>query len=185
MFAKKSYQNLINFIVSSPSTVNGAAGLSHILSELKEYESTGRVIVEMDQLKLEGNIEKNIYLNDGDEIHIPPYTSNIFIFGEVGNPGSIIFEDDLTIQDYIDQSGGLTKFSSSDSIFIVSPNGQTKKLHVSGLRKYIFQDADVYPGSVIYVPRHVGKIEGINYYATIAPIFSSLALSLASLNSIK
>jgi hypothetical protein len=56
---------------------------------------------------------------------------------------------------------------------------------LNGLKKYLSQDIDVYPGSVIYVPRHVGKIEGINYYATIAPIFSSLALSIASLNSIK
>ena len=88
------------------------------------------------------------------------------------------------MQDYIDRSGGLTRYSSNDSIFIVSPNGETKKVHINGLRKYISQESDVYPGSVIYVPRHVGKIEGINYYATIAPIFSSLALSLASLNSI-
>ena len=185
MFANKSYQNLIKFIAASPQVgAGGAAGLSHILSELKEYESTGRVIVEMDQLKLAENIQQNIYLNDGDEIHIPPLTSNIFIFGEVGNPGSIIFKDGLTLMDYIEQSGGLTRYSSNDSIFIVSPNGETNKLHISGLKKYISQDADVYPGSVIYVPRHVGKIEGINYYATIAPIFSSLALSIASLNSL-
>jgi hypothetical protein len=37
---------------------------------------------------------------------------------------------------------------------------------------------------VIYVPRHVGKIDGVDFYATIAPIFSSLALSVASLNAI-
>jgi protein involved in polysaccharide export with SLBB domain len=184
MFAEKSYQNLIKFIATSPSAAGGAEGLSYILSELKEYEPTGRVIVEMDQLKLAENIQQNIYLTDGDEIHIPPLSSNIFIFGEVGNPGSVVFKDDLTLRDYIEQSGGLTKYSSSDSIFIVSPNGETKKLHTSGLRKYISQDADVYPGSVIYVPRHVGKIEGINYIATISPIFSSLALSIASLNSL-
>jgi protein involved in polysaccharide export with SLBB domain len=187
MFAKKSYENLIKFIASSPSQdqFSGNAGIIHILSELKEYEATGRIIVEMDLLKLEENIQQNIYLNDGDEIHIPHLTSNIFIFGEVGNPGSVIFKDDHTMSDYIEQSGGLTKYSSTDSVFIVSPNGEAKKLYISGLRKYISQDADVYPGSVIYVPRHVGKIEGINYYATIAPIFSSLALSIASLNSIK
>jgi hypothetical protein len=85
---------------------------------------------------------------------------------------------------YIEKSGGLTRYSSKDSIFIVSPNGETKKLHINGLKRYLSQEIDVYPGSVIYVPRHVGKIEGINYYATIAPIFSSLALSIASLNSI-
>ena len=163
---------------------NGADGLGLLLSELKEYEPLGRVIVELDEKKLKENIQDNIYLTDGDEIYIPSYTSNIFIFGEVGNPGSVLFKEGSSMQDYIEGSGGLTRYSSKDSIFIVSPNGQTKKAHISGLRKYLADEAEIYPGSVIYVPRHVGKIEGINYYATIAPIFSSLALSVASLNSI-
>ena len=87
--------------------------------------------------------------------------------------------------DYINQSGGLTKYSSKDSIFIVSPNGETTKVQISGLKRFIDQDFQVYPGSVIYVPRNIGKIDGINFYATVAPIFSSLALSIASLNSIQ
>ena len=188
IFAIKSYQNLINFIATSPSTITGSGGgqgLGYILSELKEYEPVGRVIVELDELKLQEDIQENIYLNDGDEIYIPSYTSNVFIFGEVGNPGSVSFKDNSSMYDYIQRSGGLTRYSSKDSIFIVSPNGETKKVHVNGLKRYLSQDNDVYPGSVIYVPRHVGKIEGINYYATIAPIFSSLALSIASLNTIK
>ena len=123
-------------------------------------------------------------MTDGDEIHIPSYTSNVFIFGEVGNPGSVLFKEGDSMLDYIERSGGLTRYSSKDSIFIVSPNGETKKAHVSGIRKYLADESEIYPGSVIYIPRHVGKIEGINYYATIAPIFSSLALSIASLNSI-
>lgn len=186
MFAEKSYQNLIKFIASSASSVSGnREALGYVLSELKEYESSGRVIVELDATKLKENLQDNIYLNDGDKIHIPSYSSNVFIFGEVGNPGSVLFQDDISMHDYIERSGGLTKYSSKDSIFIVSPNGETKKVHINGLKKYLSQEVDVYPGSVIYVPRHVGKVEGINYYATIAPIFSSLALSIASLNSIK
>ena len=43
----------------------------------------------------------------------------------------------------------------------------------------------IYPGSIIYAPREIGKLEGIQFTATLAPIVSSLALSLASLNSIK
>ena len=135
-------------------------------------------------VKLEENIQDNIYLTDGDEIHIPSYSSNVYIFGEVGNPGSVLFKEGESIKDYINRSGGLTRYSSKDSIFIVSPNGETKKSHIGGLRSYIAEDSEIYPGSVIYVPRHVGKIEGINYYSTIAPIFSSLALSIASLNTI-
>jgi polysaccharide export outer membrane protein len=186
IFANKSYNNLITFIVSNPSAMpnNSSDGLGFLLSELKNYEPIGRVIVELDETNLKENIQDNIYLTDGDEIHIPSYTSNVFIFGEVGNPGAVLFKEGDSMLDYIERSGGLTRYSSKDSIFIVSPNGETKKAHISGLRKYLADESEIYPGSVIYIPRHVGKIEGINYYATIAPIFSSLALSIASLNTI-
>ena len=126
----------------------------------------------------------SIYLNNNDNIHIPSYDSNVYVFGEVGNPGSVLFTENISIDDYIEKSGGLTRYSSTDSIFIVSPNGETKKVYVNGFKKFVAQDFDIFPGSVIYVPRHIGKVEGINFYATVAPIFSSLALSIASLNSI-
>jgi protein involved in polysaccharide export with SLBB domain len=185
-FMQKSYQNLISFIATTPTAMptGQGDGLAYILSELKNHEPTGRIIVELDEGKLENNINENIYLNDGDEINIPSYSSNVYVLGEVGNPGSVLFKEDTNMQEYINKSGGLTRYSSSDSIFIVSPNGETRKVYINGIKKFIAQDYDVYPGSVIYVPRHVGKIEGVNYYATIAPIFSSLALSVASLNSI-
>ena len=42
----------------------------------------------------------------------------------------------------------------------------------------------VLPGSLIYVPQYIGKIEGISLASAVAPIVSSFALSIASLNSI-
>ena len=47
-----------------------------------------------------------------------------------------------------------------------------------------FGDYEIYPGSVILATREVGKVRGLNYATTVAPIVSSLAISLASLNSI-
>jgi len=43
---------------------------------------------------------------------------------------------------------------------------------------------EIYPGSIIYAPRDVGKLSGIVYASTLSPILSSLAISIASLNSI-
>jgi hypothetical protein len=45
-------------------------------------------------------------------------------------------------------------------------------------------DVDIYPGSIIYAPRDIGKLGGLTYASSLAPILSSLAISLASLNSI-
>jgi len=187
MFLDKAYKNLITFIASSPGYLKDSGsgeGIAYILSELKNHDPLGRVIAEFDLSNLDEDIQSNIYLQDGDSIYIPSYDSNIYVLGEVNNPGSILYNDKLSLIDYLESSGGFTKFSSKDSIFIVAPNGETQKVFVNGIRKYIDQDYNLYPGSVIYVARDIGKIQGINYYATIAPIFSSLALSIASLNSI-
>ena len=187
MFVEKAYRNLITFIATNPGSLEGTGsgeGIAYILSEIKDHEPVGRVIADFNLISLKDNLQSNIYMQDGDSIHIPSYDSNIYIFGEVGNPGSILFKENANLKSYIDNSGGFTRFSSKDSIFIVAPNGETQKVYVSGLRQYIAQDYDIFPGSVIYVPRDVGKVQGINFYATVAPIFSSLALSIASLNSI-
>ncbi len=185
-FASRAYQNLISYIAANPANlVGGEAGsLTYILSELKSHEPSGRFIAEFDEDNLKDNMQDNIYLNNGDKIHIPSYTSNVFVFGEVGNPGTVVFEDNISLNGYINKSGGLTRLASSDYIFIVSPNGETLKVQTNGIRKIINQDYEIYPGSVIYIPRHIGKVDGLNLYATLAPIFSSLALSVASINSI-
>lgn len=185
-FAEKSYQDIISFLLNNPTGANGASGeaLSFLLSELKNYKPQGRIIAEFEPDVLKKNIDDNIFLNDGDKIHIPNFSYNVYVFGEIGNPGAVLFDENDTIIDYINKSGGFTKFSSQDSVFIVDPNGETTKVRVNGVLKFIDQNFDIYPGSVIYVSRNIGQITGINYYATIAPIFSSLALSIASLNSL-
>ena len=187
LFVEKAYRNIISFIASNPAALSGGGSndsLGIVLSEIKSHKPVGRVITDFDLVNLKNNIQSNIYLNDEDTIHVPSYDSNVYIFGEVGNPGSVVFNESANMKEYIDKAGGFTRYSSKDSVFIVSPNGETRKVYANGLRQYIAQDIDVYPGSVIYVPRHIGKIEGVNFYATVAPIFSSLALSIASLNSI-
>ena len=186
-FAEKTYSSLITFIASNPSALSGASSgnsLAYILGELKEFNPVGRIITEFDETSLKENLQDNIYVSDGDKIHIPTYAPNVYIFGEVGNPGAVVFKEEAKMFDYIKQSGGFTRYSSENYVFVVSPNGETQKVNINRLQKFINQDYEVYPGSVIYVPRHVGKVDGVDFYATVAPIFSSLALSVASLNAI-
>ena len=83
--------------------------------------------------------------------------------------------------DYIDQSGGLGRFADRDRIVVIKPNGDAEVIKQT---IFLFSDSTIYPGHTIYVPREIGKLEGIEFTATLAPIVSSLALSLASLNSI-
>jgi hypothetical protein len=66
---------------------------------------------------------------------------------------------------------------------VIDPDGKTQ-IYNKKIFSFGRGDIDIYPGSIVYAPRNISKINGIQYAATVSPIISSVALSLASLNSI-
>lgn len=182
----KTYSGLINFLASSGSTKTFSASTSSnlplILSELKSTEFLGRVSAEFSERKVEKEPSLDTILSDGDKIFIPLFTSDVYVTGDVQNPGGRRYSSGLTVSDYLEQSGGLGSFADADRIIIVKPNGDAEVAKKNLFLSY--SDSNIYPGSTIYIPRKIGKLDGIEFTATLAPIVSSLALSLASLNSI-
>jgi len=182
----KSYDTLLRYLVSGPrfSSILPAAGsLVTFLSLLKNYEPIGRVQTEFNLAKLEQDSNLNRILENGDKIIIPPQSKEVHVFGEVMNPGSFSYEPSLRPRDYIKSAGELSKVADAQRIIIVEPDGNTRTLN----NNYLFffgSDIPLYPGSTIYVPRQLGKLDGIDLASNVAPIISSVALSLASLNAI-
>ena len=127
------------------------------------------------------NPERDTILADGDKIHIPPYTQEIFVLGEVVAPGARLYQTNYNVNDYISESGGIGAYGDKARIIVIRPNGSA---NIYSKNIFFKNSSDILPGSVIYVPREIGKLDGINLAAVVAPIFSSLAISLASLNSI-
>jgi protein involved in polysaccharide export with SLBB domain len=183
----KSYRELINYLASTPGGTGGlglanSQNLQIILPELKNVQPKGRLAVEFNLKKIEADSSLNTVLQHQDEIHIPYFSTEVFLFGEVQNPGAISHKSGLSYNDYIKTAGGLGRFAENEKILIIQPNGEGF-LANKGIQ--FFKESNViYPGTIIYVPREIGKLEGISFAATLAPIMSSLALSLASLNSI-
>ena len=97
------------------------------LDTLKETQITGR----LSGIKLSYNLEKlknspfNIKLEDGDKIYIPFIPNDIYIFGEVFNPSTLVYMKGLTVEDYIKLAGGLTKYADKDNIFVIKADGTT------------------------------------------------------------
>lgn len=185
---ERIYRELISFLVSGvqPSSQGFLSGnngsLPSILAEFKDREAIGRVTTEFNLNKLNKDSLLDISLESGDIIDIPLYKSEVYVFGEVLNPGSKSYNPEFSPKDYINLSGGYARFASTDNVIVIHPNGDT--LLLSDRFLFSRKAVEIYPGTIIYAPREVGKLDGVNYAAVIAPIFSSLALSLASLNSI-
>ena len=184
----KTYASIITFLASDGGASSRTLGVSSsqnlplILAELKAAKFKGRISAEFSERKVEQDASLDTILADGDEIFIPLFTSDVYVTGDIQNPGGRRYSSEKKLNDYIELSGGLGKFADSNRIVLVMPNGDAEV--IKGNRFFSFSDVTVYPGSTIYVPREIGKLEGIEFTATLAPIVSSLALTLASLNSI-
>lgn len=179
----KLYNEAIKSLASVSTVANNLniSSLVNVLTEFKKTETLGRVVAEFDLKKIDQDYHLDTKLSPGDKIFIPYQQDRLYVFGEVLNPGTLKFNDGYNVKDYIDLAGGLNKYSDRSSIILVYPNGESERYN---LRNFGSNRSDLYPGTVIYIPRDLTFMEGTDLARAIAPILSSLAISLASLNSI-
>ncbi|MDA9936236.1 SLBB domain-containing protein [Gammaproteobacteria bacterium] len=184
-FKQKVFGDTINEIISNAASGGSAIGveaLNLLIEEQKSQRNTGRVISSFIMNELENNPELNIAMVDGDEIFIPALVEQVYLFGDFNEPNVLPYNANFKVKDYIQMVAG-KKESATKHMIIIDPDG--KSHYINNLKFFSFNDdIDIYPGSIIYMPRNIGKVRGIQFAATIAPVLSSLAISLASLNSI-
>lgn len=154
--------------------------ISYILNEFQSIEPSGRVIAEFNEPKLNQDISLDLILENGDAINIPKKSNVVYVFGEVLNPGPQIFLNNGDVNQYISSAGGFTRLVDHGSIIIVYPDGKSELVN----NGFFGGNQRILPGSVIYASRDLRKLDNLSLASTLAPIVSSIAISLASLNSI-
>lgn len=184
-YSQKVYANTINEIISNAAAGGGTIGadsLNLLLEEQKAQVNLGRVVTEFDLATLESNPALDILVLDGDEIFIPALTKQVYLFGDFNQPSILPYNPNYNLKDYVKQVAGKRE-SARNHFIIVDPDGTSHYVKNTNWLSFKNQ-ADIYPGSIIYMPRNIGKVQGLQFAATVSPILSSLAISLASLNSI-
>jgi len=183
-FAQLNYFETLRFIVSNlaqPGMSANSGVVKLLAEELRAGVHNGRIVTEFNLNQLSKNPSNDILLEHMDRIVIPQMQKVVYLFGDFKNPSNVGFNPNSSIKDYMQMAGGLNK-SAQKEMIIIDPSGASKAYRI-GL--FANNKLDIYPGSIIYAPRDIAKVDGIRYAASVSPILSSLALSLASLNSIK
>jgi len=184
LFAQLNYADTVNYIVSSigkPNININNSALDLLAEELRAYNLSGRVVADFYLENIESDPSKDIKLEHQDRIFIPSLQKVVYLFGDFKNSSNLSYNPAYSAKDYIDAVGGLKKSAFSELI-VIDPDGKTHIYSANLFNR--FNNIEIYPGSIIYAPRDIGKVSGVMYAATISPILSSLAISLASLNSI-
>ena len=119
--------------------------------------------------------ENNVLLEDRDVIIVPSIPTNIYVYGQVNNPGYVLYEPGKTMKWYIEKAGNFAVGASKSRARIIK--GRTK----------VWLEADskaiVEPGDEVYVPRPPDLPPGteLQKYATIA---TTLAAAVSLINVI-
>ncbi len=175
----------LSLMYASGSAVGSEIGsLAVIMEELKEMSVTGRVNAEFDLDVLTKNPERDVLLQDGDVVTIPEFLNQVYVFGEIPNQGSVRYMQGLEISDYIEMKGGYESRADKKSVFVLQPNGETYR--VSKNRFINNREIEIFPGSIIFVPRKVNASMLFTQAAqAYVSILGNLGVSLASLSVLK
>jgi polysaccharide biosynthesis/export protein len=183
--AEKLYTSFVQKLITKGDAMFASESLPFVLEELKKTNISGRVMAEfdLDVIKIQPDLDTT--LEDGDEIFIPTKTQQVYIYGEVNNTGTIRYKSGQSINDYLNQSGGLLESASSRNIFVVHPNGQVNRLTTNIGLSFLNKrsnDILIYPGSIIFVPRQVKAADAAMVASIWAPILSAMATSITALS---
>lgn len=176
---------LDNIIALSQLNIGQNFDLTPILKlteEIKNSKPSGRIVVDL----LNEDSENFLNIRAGDSLVIPEKTNSVFVFGEVSSEGAVSYVPNAGVDYFVEKSGGYKRFADNESIYILHPNGETQRY---SKRRNLFanqpRDLNMYPGSVIFVPRKLDN-SATRRLATQAyvSILGNLGVALASLSAI-
>ena len=154
---------------------------SELIWRLRNTKSPGRLVVDVDPVNIESDPEKDIYMEDGDRIHIPIRSHSVTVVGDIYSPATVPYKSGYSSTQYITQAGGFRSSADKGSIFIILPDGQARALR-GGIWR--FGKEFIAPGSTLVIPRQTRPFDWLIITETLTPIFANLATSAAALAAI-
>ncbi len=156
-----------------------------LLNNLKtmQEQTEGRVAINItDKIDEWAGSKDDLLLQDGDDIVIPKRPQEVLVLGEVYSPGALIYQPGMTVKDYLELTGGYTKFAEDDEIFVVKANGfafGADTPSVGNIKK-----AKLNAGDTIFVPQKMERMATLRTTKDIIDILFKTAVVMATLTVI-
>ncbi|NUN70737.1 MAG: SLBB domain-containing protein [Bacteroidetes bacterium] len=127
------------------------------------------VVTDFPELLEKRNAAKDVFLRDGDEIHIAAKKKTVYVFGQVVNPGHVLYTAGKGVEYYIAASGGVTNDARSDI-----------KVIKAATRQWLDPDDTVIEeGDYVWVPKE--PYRPVSYYITVYSQVFGIVATIVSL----
>lgn len=167
---------------------NRLAEMDNISPEKIQVLTTLSTEINQDNLgRIAGNFNptskntSNMILVNNDEIVIPYKSNTLSVFGEVLNPISFEYSDNINIRNAIENAGGTSQFSDTSRIYIIKANGLIEKPS----RNLFTGNTNLNPGDTIVVPKKLPQENAtLNALLPYTKVLSDLAFTAAALDNL-
>ena len=124
-------------------------------------------------------------MQKGDILQIPSRSISVNVVGEVLNTSSHLYKERLSVFDYINLSGGMTRGADKNRVFIILPDGNAIQVNEKLFSKRLgSRSSMVLPGSTIVVARNPDPFDTFKALSILTPVLADLAISAASIAAI-
>ncbi len=138
----------------------------------KSRQRKGKVVVDFNALFINNDESEDVVLKNGDVINVPEAKNYIIMLGQVINPGDIIYQKNLKVEDYIRMAGGYGWRAETGDVRVIRAN--------SGEWVYASKVDQLYPGDAIWVPEEPPAPKFWDVFTTSLQVVGQLAAIVAA-----
>lgn len=160
-----------------------------LIETMKNVKAQGRMSIKLGHLRLLQGSEYDFELEDGDALFIPPKNSVVGVVGAVMSSGAYIFSQKADYRDYIQMSGGYSKYADTGNVYILKVDGTARQAYKGTinwndqkdrleLAAFSENNANyIEPGDVIAVPENFERIAWLREIRDITQILMNTAVA--------
>lgn len=157
------------------------------VENLRKVKATGRMTIYLADAKAMKGTEYDLELEDGDTLNIPEKNSVVNVVGSVMTQGSHLYSDRLDYQDYIDVTGGYSRYADTDNMFVMKVDGSARKISKNfigwsssrsrwEMTAHGGEIRQIEPGDTIVVPEKADRIAWMREVKDITQILMNIAV---------
>ncbi|RXE84545.1 SLBB domain-containing protein [Pseudoalteromonas sp. A757] len=180
---KRLTENLKREIASKslqPSSENITySEVKQLLKDLSTIKAQGRLVINLPSIM---NGRQSLVLQDGDTLYIPQERDSISVIGEVNYPASHLFEQGLSLSEYLERSGGIKELADEERIYIIKANGSV--IIPKNNWFAVNREDTLSAGDTIVVPLNSNYMDNLTLWSTTTQIIYQLGVAAAAINNI-
>ncbi len=150
-----------------------------MIGELQKIQPVGRLVIDLPHV-LAGDRDADMQVEDGDILYVPRKTSTVTVVGEVQHASSHRFKPGMSVDDYLNLSGGFRKRADEDRVYVIRADGSVM---IPGHNSSWFSSNSdqLRAGDTIVVPLDTEYMNNLTTWSSVTQIIYQSAVALAAI----